>query len=417
VPSFEEARKIVLDHVAPLGAERVALLDAVGRTLAEDLPSPADFPAWDNSAMDGFAVRAAEVQGGATLPLSAYLPAGAAAGEPLAAGTAAKILTGAPLPAGADTVIPFEDAEEQGGRVRAKGPVKAGAHVRRRGEDLRAGEIALAAGTVVGPAEVSWLATSSRLLVPVRRRPRVAILSTGDELVAPGEPLGPGKIHDSNGVAVAAAVRQAGGEPLLLGIARDEREPLRERLAEGLRADVLVTTAGVSMGDRDYVREVLAALEVRQLFWKVDIKPGRPTAFGVHGGLVPGSPSPREAGLGRGTLVFSLPGNPVSTLLTFEQFVRPALLKLQGRRQVLRPLVRAEFQEVLRRKPGRVSFVRVRLERHGEALRAWSAGNQDTGILKTMLRAGGIAVVPAEQGDLGPGSVVEVQILSPELGA
>jgi molybdopterin molybdotransferase len=433
VPSFEEARKIVLDHVAPLGAERVPLLDAVGRTLAEDLPSPSDFPAWDNSAMDGYAVRAAEAQGGAALPLSDYLPAGSAAGTPLAAGTAAKILTGAPLPAGADTVVPFEDAEEQGGRVRAKGPVKHGAHVRRRAEDLRAGEIALSAGTVVGPAEISWLATSSRLLVPVRRRPRVAILSTGDELVPPGEPLGPGQIHDSNGVAVAAAVRQAGGEPLLLGIARDEREPLRERLAEGLRADVLVTTAGVSMGDRDHVREVLAALEVRQIFWKVEIKPGRPTAFGVRDGLVPGSPSPREAGLGRGlvpgspspreaglgrgTLVFSLPGNPVSTLLTFEQFVRPALLKLAGRRQVLRPTVRAEFQELLRRKPGRVSFVRVRLERHGESLHAFSAGNQDTGILKTMLRADGIAIVPAEQGDLGPGTAVEVQVLSPDLGA
>jgi molybdopterin molybdotransferase len=399
VPSFEEARKIILDHVTPLGAGRVPLLDAVGRTLAEDLPSPSDFPAWDNSAMDGYAVRAAEAQGGAALPLSDYVPAGSAAGTPLAAGTAAKILTGAPLPAGADPVLPFEDAEEQGGRVRAKGPVTAGAHVRRHGEDLRQGEIALSAGTVVGPAEVSWLATSSRLLVPVRRRPRVAILSTGDELVAPGEPLGPGQIHDSNSVAVAAAVRQAGGEPVLLGIARDEREPLRERLAEGLRADVLVTTAGVSMGDRDYVREVLAALEVRQIFWKVDIKPGRPTAFGVRGG----------------NLVFSLPGNPVSTLLTFEQFVRPALLKLAGRRQVFRPTVRAEFQEVLRRKPGRVSFVRVRLEREGEALRAWSAGNQDTGILKTMLRADGIAIVPAEQGDLGPGTAVEVQVLSPDL--
>jgi molybdopterin molybdotransferase len=399
VPSYDEARKIILERVSPLGSEVVPALDAVGRVLAEDFAAPWDFPAWDNSAMDGYAVRAAEAQGGAALPLSDYVPAGSAAGTPLAAGTAAKILTGAPLPAGADTVLPFEDAEEQGGRVRAKGPVTAGAHVRRHGEDLRQGEIALAAGTVVGPAEVSWLATSSRLLVPVRRRPRVAILSTGDELVAPGEPLGPGQIHDSNSVAVAAAVRQAGGEPVLLGIARDEREPLRERLAEGLRADVLVTTAGVSMGDRDYVREVLAALEVRQIFWKVDIKPGRPTAFGVRGG----------------NLVFSLPGNPVSTLLTFEQFVRPALLKLAGRRQVFRPTVRAEFQEVLRRKPGRVSFVRVRLEREGEALRAWSAGNQDTGILKTMLRADGIAIVPAEQGDLGPGTAVEVQVLSPDL--
>jgi len=200
-------------------------------------------------------------------------------------------------------------------------------------------------------------------------------------------------------VAVAAAVRQAGGEPVLLGIARDDREALRERLAEGLRADAVVTSAGVSMGDRDYVREVLAALEVRQIFWKVDIKPGRPTAFALRG-TIP---------------VFSLPGNPVSTLLTFEQFVRPALLRMQGRREVLRPTVRAVFQEELRRKPGRTHFLRVRLERRGGALHAWSAGNQDTGILKTMLRADGIAILPADQGDLSSGTPVEVQILSPDL--
>jgi molybdopterin molybdotransferase len=396
VPSFEDARKIVLDHVAPLGAERVPLLDAVGRVLAEDLASPSDFPAWDNSAMDGYAVRAADAAGGAALPLSAYLPAGAPGAAPLAPGTAARILTGAPLPAGADAIVPLENADEEAGAVRARGPVAPGAHVRRRGEDLRAGEVVLRAGTPIGPAEVSWLATSSRLLVPVHRRPRVAILSTGDELVSPGEPLGPGQIHDSNGVAVAAAVRQAGGEPLLLGIARDEREPLRERLAEGLRADALVTTAGVSMGDRDLVREVLAALEVRQVFWKVDIKPGRPIAFAVRGA----------------TAIFSLPGNPVSTLLTFEQFVRPALLRMAGRRDVLRPTIRATFQDELRNRPGRVTFVRVRLERRGGALLAWSAGNQDTGILKTMLRADGIALVPADQGDLRPGTELDVQVLA-----
>jgi len=399
LPTFEEARKIVLDHVAPLGAEQVPLLDAVGRVLAEDVASPSDFPAWDNSAMDGYAVRAADAQGGARLPLAAYLPAGSAGAGPLAPGTAAKILTGAPVPEGADAIVPFEEAEEQGGAVRAVAPVRAGAHVRRRGEDLRASELALRAGTVIGPPQVSWLATSSRLFVPVHRRPRVAILSTGDELVPPGEPVGPGKIHDSNGVAVAAAVRQAGGEPVLLGIARDDREALRERLAEALRADAVVTSAGVSMGDRDYVREVLAALDVRQIFWKVDIKPGRPTAFALRGA----------------TPVFSLPGNPVSTLLTFEQFVRPALLRMQGRREVLRPTVRAVFQEDLRRKPGRTHFLRVRLERRGDALLAWSAGNQDTGILKTMLRADGIAILPSDLGDLSSGTPVEVQILSPDL--
>lgn len=395
MPSFEEARRIILERVSPLGAEQVPLGTAGGRVLGGDFAAPWDFPAWDNSAMDGYAVRAAEVQGPASLRLSAYIPAGSPGAGPLEPGTAAKILTGAPLPAGADAVVPVEAAEERDGAVAIAGPVRAGAHVRRRGEDLRAGERILPAGTVLGPPEISLLASCSRLSAQVIRRARVAILSTGDELVPPGEPLGPGKIHDSNGLALAAAVSQAGAEPMLLGIARDDRDSLRTLLARGLRADALVTTAGVSMGDRDLVREVLEELGVRQVFWQVDIKPGRPTAFALRGG----------------TPVFSLPGNPVSTLLTFEEFVRPALLKMMGHRRVLRPLVAAAFQDEIRQKPGRVSLVRVRLERRGSALLAFSAGRQETGILKTMIQADGIAVVPASQGDLRPGSAVEVQVL------
>ncbi len=395
MPSFEQARRTILDHVRPLGAEAVPLLDAVGRVVAEDLAAPRDLPAWSNSAMDGYAVRAEDAAAGTGLRLSAYIPAGAAGSEPLAPRTAAKILTGAPLPAGADAIVPFEEADEVDGMVVPRIGARPGAHVRRKGEDIRAGEKVLSAGTVIGPTEISWLASSSRLSVPVHRRPRVAVLSTGDELVEPGGALGPGKIHDSNAFAVAAAVRAIGAEPTILPIARDEREPLRALLAEGVRADALVTSAGVSMGDRDLVRQVLDELEVKQVFWKIDIKPGRPTAFGVRAG----------------TPVFSLPGNPVSTLVTFEQFVRPALLRMMGHRKVIRPMVRAVFRDELARKPGRVSFVRVRLERRGSELLAFSAGNQDTGILKTMLDADGIAVVPAESGDLRPGDEVHVQIL------
>lgn len=399
MPSFEEARSLILDHVAPLGAESVSLLDAAGRVLAEEARSPADLPAWDNSAMDGYAVRAADLAAGTALPVTAYVPAGAPGAAPLPPGSAAKILTGAPLPAGADTVVPVEHTEERDGAVRALRPVRAGENVRRRGEDLRAGEVAILAGTVLGPPEVSWLATASRLVVPVHRRPRVAVLSTGDELVPPGEPLGPGKIHDSNAFSVAAAVRLAGGEPVLLGIARDDRDALRAKLAEGLRADALVTSAGVSVGDRDYVREVLAELGVRQVFWKVAVRPGGPTAFAVRGT----------------TPVFSLPGNPVATLLIFDQLVRPALLRLAGRRSVLRPVVKAVLQEGLRRKPGRAGFVRVRLERRGAELLAWSAGPQDTGMLRTSLRADGVAVVPPDVGELAPGALLDVQLLAGDL--
>ena len=394
MPSFEEARRIILDAVGPLDAEVVPLLDAVGRVLAEEVTAPRELPAWDNSAMDGYAVRAASVVPGVGLSISMYLPAGSGGADSLQPGTAARILTGAPLPPGADAVIPFEQAEEREGRVVPRAPVWAGAHVRRKGEDIRAGERVLEPGAVLGPAEISFLATCARRSVRVFGRPRVAILSTGDELVEAGEPLAPGKIHDSNGPAVAAAVKQVGGDPIQLGIARDERESLREGLSEGLHANVLVTTAGVSKGDRDLVREVLTGLGVRQLFWSVDVKPGRPIAFGMCGR----------------TPVFSLPGNPVSMLLTFEQFVRPALLRMMGHRDVLRPLFPAILEDELRRKPGRVSLVRVWLERRDGELHASSAGNQDTGILRTTLEADGVAIIPADWGDVAPGTRIQVQL-------
>lgn len=395
MPSFEDARACILEHVTVLGSEPAAPLDCIDRVLASDVVAPCDLPRWDNSAMDGYAVRATDCTSATSLALAGYLPAGGRSDEAVAAGTAAKIFTGAPLPPGADAVIPLEDAEERDGKVHVARPVRPGAHVRRKGEDVRAGETVLRRGTVVGPSEVSLLASLSQLSIPVVRRARVAILSTGDELVEPGGSLSPGKIYDSNALAVAAAVKQIGGEAINLGIARDDKESLRRLVLEGLQADVLVTSAGVSMGDRDLVREVLRELSVRQIFWKVDIKPGRPTAFALHGS----------------TPVFSLPGNPVSTLLTFEQFVRPALLKMMGHHALLRPVVRAVFQEHVARKPGRVSFLRVRLERRNGGLLAWTSGNQETGILKTTLQADGIAIIPADWESVGRGDLVEVQML------
>jgi molybdopterin molybdotransferase len=239
------------------------------------------------------------------------------------------------------------------------------------------------------------LASFSTLFVRAIRSVRVAILATGDELVEPGMPLGSSQIYDSNSLALAAAVKQLGCEPVHLGIAPDDRRALRRRLADGLQADVLVTSAGVSAGDRDLVREVLAELSVRQVFWKVDIKPGRPTAFAMNGSRP----------------VFSLPGNPVAVLLTFEELVRPALLTMMGHRSVLRPIVRAVLQEGLTNRPGRVTFVRVRLARRGGALLAWPSGKQDTGIFRTTLEADGVAVIPADVGDVAAGTSVDVQVL------
>jgi molybdopterin molybdotransferase len=397
VASFEEARKAIIEQVSVLGSELTSLLDSTGRVLAQDVSVPWDLPAWDNSAMDGYAVRSAEAtRFPASWRLAGYIPAGVVSPEALARGTAAKIMTGAPIPAGADAVVPAEEAEERGGAVFVTRPVPSGAHVRRRGEDFQAGEVMLEAGTVLGAAEVSVLACFDRLQVAVVRRPRVAILSTGDELASPGERLAPGKIHDSNGLALAAAVKELGAEPSLLGIAPDEKASLRALLSAGLRADALVTTAGVAAGDRDLVREVLLDLGAREVFWKVDVKPGRPMAFAMSGS----------------TPIFSLPGNPVSALLTFEEFARPALLRMMGRRKLFRPAVRAVLQEGVRTRPGRVSLVRVRLERREGALLASSAGHQGAGRQRTTLQAHGIARVDSEAGWVEAGTPVDVDVLT-----
>jgi len=400
MPTFEEARKIILDNVTPLGAERVETLESLGRVLSEDVVAPRDMPLWDNTAMDGYAVRSEDCRESAILQLTGFLPAGGNMTETVRRGTAVKILTGAPIPPGADAVVPFEEVDEADGHVAIRVSVKRGDNIRFKGEDVKAGETILPVGTVLRPSEISMLASFGKLFVPVHRRVRVAVLSTGDELLEPGEPLEPGKIVNSNSLALAAAVVQAGAVPVMLGIARDNKESLRAKLAEGLKADVLITSAGVSAGDRDYVRDVLDELQVRQVFWKVDIKPGRPTAFALRDGKP----------------VFSLPGNPVSSLLTFEEFVRPALLKMMGHRRVLRPLITATLREDIQKKPGRVNFVRVALERENGEYFARSSGKQATGFLKTLLLADGIAVIPVEKGELKAGDQVDVQLIAGDGG-
>jgi len=395
--SFEAARTMILESVIPLPPEAVSLLDVVGMVIAEDIRAPWDMPLWNNSAMDGFAVRAEDCVAGQTLTVDGYIPAGgSASGITVKLGGAVKIMTGAPAPAGCDAIVPIEETVEKNGKLILTGQVRSGDHLRIRGEDVSKGELVIAAGTALRPAEINMLASFGYRTAPVFRRPKVAILSTGDELVEPGEDIGTGQIFNSNDYSIAAAVKQLGGEPVLLGIARDDRQSLTEKIAAGLEEDVLITTAGVSMGDHDLVCDVLKALQVERRFWKVDIKPGRPTAFGLKNGKP----------------VFSLPGNPVSSMITFEQFVRPALLKMMGHQRVIKPLVRAVMQETIKKKPGRVQFLRVRVVNDGQRLVAASSGDQNTGILRTLLRANGIAVLPADLEQLPSGEEIDVHLIA-----
>ena len=395
--SFEAARTTILESVIPLPTEAVSLLDVVGMVIAEDIRAPWDMPLWNNSAMDGFAVRAEDCVAGQTLTVDGYIPAGgSASGITVKPGGAVKIMTGAPAPVGCDAIVPIEETVENNGKLILTGQVRPGDHLRIRGEDVSKGELVIAAGTALRPAEINMLASFGYRTAPVFRRPKVAILSTGDELVEPGGDIGTGQIFNSNDYSIAAAVKQLGGEPVLLGIARDDRQSLTEKIAAGLQEDVLITTAGVSMGDHDLVCDVLEALQVERRFWKVDIKPGRPTAFGLKNGKP----------------VFSLPGNPVSSMITFEQFVRPALLKMMGHQKVIKPFVRAVMQETIKKKPGRVQFLRVRVANDGQRLVASSSGDQNTGILRTLLRANGIAVLPADLEQLPSGEEVDVHLIA-----
>ena len=400
MPTFEEARKLICDSVAPLGVERVSIFDAPGRVIAEDITAPWDMPLCDNSAMDGFAVRSADCAAiPATLKVTGYIPAGGDVSGPVLRGCAIRIMTGAPVPPGCDAVVPVEETDDGNEAVLIREPVKGRQHIRFAGEDVATGETIIVAGTVLRSPEISMLASFGKAIVPVYRRARVAILSTGDELVELGETPAPGRIVNSNILSLAAALKEIGAEPVLLGIARDNRESHVEKMTEGLKADALITSAGVSAGDRDLVRDVLAELGVKQLFWKVDMKPGGPTAFAMYGEKP----------------VFSLPGNPVSTMVTFEAFARPAILKMMGHRRIARPILTATLMNDARKKPGKMVFLRVRIEVKEGAYLAYSSGEQQTGILKTMLRADAIAIMPAERSEMKAGEQIGIYLLRDDL--
>lgn len=396
MPTFQDARLIILSSIQPLGEETVPLMDSIGRVVSRDIAAPWDMPLFDNSAMDGFAVRLADCSSiPATLNVTGFLAAGGQEEGGVEAGCAVRIMTGAPIPKGCNAVVPIEETEETDGKVIVKSRVMPRQHIRIKGADVSAGARFLSAGTRIRPSEIGMLAAMGQALVPVHRKARVGILSTGDELIEMGAIPVPGKVINSNALSLAAAVREVGAEPILLGIAKDDIESHREKIALGLSFDALVTSAGVSAGDRDMVREVLAQLGAKELFWKVEMKPGGPTAFATIGG----------------TPVFSLPGNPVSTMVTFEFLVKPALLRMMGQQKVIRPFVKGILAEDAHKKAGKLNFIRVTIKkRHGRYV-AHCAGDQHTGVLSTMTRCDALAALPSDAEFVPAGTEVDLVLL------
>ncbi len=403
VLSVEQALERILTTVRVLEPERVHLLEATGRVLAETVTADRDIPPLPNSAMDGYAVRGADLEQ-ADFPVRLRVVGEVAAGYvsvvQVTPGTAVRIMTGAPVPEGADTVARFEDTRQDGDWVEVLTPYVTGRNVRPAGEDVRAGQVVLQPGMVLRPQEVGMLAAVGQVEVAVVRRPRVAILATGDEVVPPDQPPGPGQIRDANSYAVAAQVQAFGGVPVLLGVARDQESLLRQGMRDALDrgADFIITSGGVSVGDFDLVKQVLAA-EGEMRFWSLNMKPGRPLAFGVVDGVP----------------LMGLPGNPVAAMLSTELFGRPAILKMQGFTNWPRPMVRARLSQPITRQDGRRRYLRVRLRETDAGYEATRTGDQGSGILNSMVQADGLAVIREGAGPLPVGAEVEV-ILLPRVG-
>jgi len=398
----EEALGIILDSVKPLSTHRVAILSALGKVLAEDIYAGDHIPPWDNSAMDGYAVRAADLAGASAdrpirLKVIEDLPAGRVSSREIGTGEAVRIMTGAPLPAGADAVIPVEDTRLEGtDQVLIYKALQPGDNVRRAGEDVKKGELVLPRYTPLNPPEIGMLASLGRKEVEVIGTPRVAVLTTGDELIEPGEDLGPGKIRNSNLYSLGAQIIHANAQLYLLGRVGDDRREIQEKIEEGFqKADVLLTTGGVSVGDYDLVKEIFREIGGEIKFWQVAMKPGKPLVFGLKGEKP----------------YFGIPGNPVAAMVVFEEFVRPAIRKMMGHTELFNPVIQANLKEGFKQKPGRRHYVRVKVWWEDGHYVASTTGDQGSGILKSMVLADGLAIIPEDRSQLREGEEVAVKLL------
>ncbi len=413
--SVEEARSRILEMFQPLESERKPVLEALGQVLAEDVSSPMSIPPLANSAMDGYAVQSSDITGATpdtpkSLRVIGQVAAGQLPQNEVIPGTAVRIMTGGPIPPGADTVVPFEDTDEYDlkssgmglsdiAEIKVNIGASEGSNVRPAGQDISKGQTVLKKGMVLRPSEIGVLASVGRDMVEVVRRPVVAVIATGDELMEPGGPIAPGKIYDSNSYSVAAAVLRYGGVPRFLGIARDNLESMNAKLEEGLDADLLLTSAGVSRGDYDIVKDLLAS-RGKVAFWSVRMRPAKPLAFGVF---------PRPGG--RQVPHVGLPGNPVSALVAFEELVRPAILRMLGRTDLEKPTIRAELEEDVVNTDGRRVFARVVVTRRNGRYYACLTGDQGSGVLTSMALANGLAICPEDVPRMKAGEEVDVQML------
>ncbi len=391
---LDEALPRILAQIPVLGIEEKPILEALGQVLAEDVISSETVPPYANSGMDGFAVRGADTPG--TLRVIADQAAGHVTDKTVGPGTAIRIMTGAVVPGGADTVVPVEDTD--GGRhgtvnIAVKTPPKA--NIREAGEDVRQGDRVMESGTPVSAGAIGVLASIGRARVKVYRRPVVAFMASGDELVGVEDTLGPGMIRNSNSYTLYSQIGQSGGIPRDLGVARDTLDDIRQHVEAGLKADLFITSAGVSVGDFDYVKQVLEEHGELRL-WRIAIRPGKPVAFGVF----------------EGTPVISLPGNPVSSMVTFELFVRPAIAKMMGG-GFQRVMLKVTLSDEIDNRGGRRSFLRAIVNREGEGYVARLTGPQGSGILTSMARANALVDVPAEVEMLPAGSAVQAMLLAP----
>ena len=402
--SFDEALNNILSHIHALGYEKVSLLDALGRVIAEDIYTKRDIPPLDNSAMDGYALKFEDIQKASPkdpvrLEVIEDLPAGFISKKKIERGNAIRIMTGAPIPKGADAVIPVEETKKEDGAVLIFKAAAPGENIRKSGEDVKKGDRVISQGDTLRPAEVGMLASVGRSFISVYQKPMVAILCTGDELVDVDGELGEVKIISSNSYTLAAQVKDCGAIPLQLGIAKDRKEEIEEKLRLGIRADVLISSAGVSVGDYDFVKEVMKNLGMEMVFWKVAMRPGAPLAFGTIGEKP----------------AFGLPGNPVSSMISFEQFVRPSLLKMMGYRQLFRPVMEAILKEEIKKMVGKRYFIRGSVSFEKGEYFVTTTGEQGSGILRSMVKANGLIVIPEDQKMVRAGEKVKVQLLDRNL--